>query len=342
MKKLLLPAFALTMLFTACDSSDDDKVYTEEEKIEKDVNGEYLFAKANIGDMPVAEVNYNSDNLIESITSYDSDEYKSKVIAKVEKEYKGGKVSKVTTRSFEENYKGEKTENVGGVLLEYDSKGNLMKINEWEDEESDVFKYITNVYDSKNLLIESKQFCFSTEKYNEDTQQWEETEGEWVEDDAYVKYEYNSDQLLVKTILVSKEGKETTLTKLKYDDKKNPIEVYTYNSPEHEEKYDPATGEQRNVMLKEGKLESFVKIEYDYTMKNFLKHSIGLIFPELTNFNMYNAPKRITQTGTVVAGSITYHDFNDGGYPQLIKYIGNNNEGDAYKGEVNLEFVQKK
>ena len=333
---------ALSLFFIACDSSDDEKVYTEEEKIEKDVNGEYLFTKASLGDVPVVEITYNNNNQINTISNYDSDKYQKKLKSRVEKEYNDGKVSKITTRSFGENYKGEREENVGGALLEYDSKGNLVKINEWEDEESDIFEYIQNTYDSQNLLTESKLFYFSTEKYDENTGQWIEIDGDWMQDEGHVKYEYNSDQLLVRTIFVSEKGEETTISEIKYDDKKNPIEIYAYHKPKYECKINPATGNRENMMVEEGKLESALKIEYDYTMKNFLKHTMGLIFPELTNFNMYNAPKRIAQTGTVVAGSITYHDFNDGGYPQLIKYIGNNGEGDAYNGEINLEFVQKK
>lgn len=343
MKKLLLSVMALSLLFTACDSSDDDKVYTEEEKIEKDVNGEYLFTKASLGDLPIAEVNYNSDNQIESITSYDSDEYETEVTSRVEKEYKDGKVSKITTRSFDENYRGERKEQVGGALLEYDSKGNLVKINEWDDEESNIFEYIENTYNSKGFMIQSKLSYFETDEvYNEDTQRWEETDGEWIQEKGYVKYEYNSDDLLSKTIFVSEEGEEITVSEIKYDDKKNPIEVYAYNPPEYDWKYDPSTGGYNDVLVEEAKFESVLKIEYDYTMKNFMYHTMGLVFPELININFNNAPKRITQTGTIVAGSITYHNFNDGGYPQLIKYIGNNDAGDAYNGEVNLEFTQKK
>lgn len=334
---------ALSFLFTACDSSNDDKVYTEEEKIEEDVNGEYLFTKASIGDVPVVEINYNSDNKIESITSYNSDDYKSEVTSRVEKEYKDGKLSKITARSFSENYRGEKSENVGGALLEYDSKGNLVKINEWEDQESDVFEYIANSFNLDNLLTESHLSYFETDEvYNEDTQRWEETGGEWIEEDGFLKYEYNSDKLLIKTILINEDGEEITLSEIKYDDKQNPIEIYKYNSPEYDGKRNPSTGEYEKVLVEKGELVSILKIEYDYSMKNFLHHTMGLVFPELTNINFNNAPKRITQTGTIVAGSITYHNFNDGGYPQLIKYIGNNDEGDAYNGEIELEFVQEK
>lgn len=332
---------ALSLLFTACDSNDDDKVYTEVEKIEKDVNGEYLFTKASLGDLPVVEISYNNDNLVESIISYDSDDYKTEVTSKVEKEYTDGKVSKITARSFGENYDGEKSENIGGALLEYDSKGNLIKINEWDDEESNVVEYITNTFNSENLLSESHLTYFEIDVYNEDTHRWEEADGEWIEDDIYLKYDYNSDKLLAKTILVKEEGEEITLSEVKYDDKKNPIEIYKYNSPEYDWKRNPTTGEREKILVEEGGLVSIVKIEYDYNMKNFLAHTMGLIFPELTGFNLNNSPKQIIQTDTVVAGSITYSNFNEGGYPQLISYLGNSKDGETYSGEVNLEFIKK-
>ncbi|WP_320020299.1 hypothetical protein [Labilibaculum manganireducens] len=331
MRKLFLSVMALSLLFTACDSCDDDKVYTEAEKIEKDVNGEYLFTKALLGDLPVVEISYNSDNQISVVSSYNSDKYEQKLTGRVEKEYKDGKVNKITTRSIVEDYQGETKENVGSVLLSYDSKGNLIKIEEWEDEESDVSEYIQNAYNSKNLLIKSELYYLDKTESDD-----------WQKENGYLKYEYNSDDLITNIIGVNSDDEETVLTDIKYDEKKNPVEIYKYNSPEYDWKINPVTGEQEKFVVEEGKLVSIVKIEYDYSMKNFLGHSIGLIFPELIQFNFKNAPKRITQTGTVVAGSITYSDFNEGGYPQSISFLGNSDDGETYSGEVNLEFIKKK
>lgn len=334
----------LSLLFTACDS-DDDKEYTEADKIAKDVSGEYMLAKAKVGDITYLDLAYNDDNLISTISTFEAvDDYKTKLTTKTEKEYdKDGKVTKITSTSIEEAdyYRDEDELKTGWSILEYEKK-NLVKIQIWEGDEDTYYEYIENKF-SNGLLSESRTYSFDTEYYDEDTHRWVELdEGKWFESDGYLKYEYNSKDLLEKIILVVEGEDDITMSEIKYDDKKNPIEIYKYNSPDTDWKRDPETGEYKEVVTEEGGLKSLVKIEYDYEMKNFLGNTAGLVFPELSNFNMYNAPKKITQSGTVVMGSVTYSEFNEGGYPAKVKYLGTEEGGYTYEGEINLEFLKKK
>ena len=62
-----------------------------------------------------------------------------------------------------------------------------------------------------------------------------------------------------------------------------------------------------------------LKLKYDYTMKNFMNHTVTAANPLLTAFNSENAIQELIWVGHGSCFFAEYMDFNDGGYPQKVK-----------------------
>jgi len=64
---------------------------------------------------------------------------------------------------------------------------------------------------------------------------------------------------------------------------------------------------------------SLLKLNYDYTMKNFMNHTITAINPLLSVFNSQNAIQEFVWAGHGSCFIAEYNSFNDGGYPTQFK-----------------------
>lgn len=336
MKRFFIPFLALVIGLCSCDSEDVDDMTPEQKQaqlIHEDVNGEYLLSKIYNGDFVAVSLLYNNENKLTNISKFSQEGYSAKLDLKLTKEYnKEGKITKLIISELDYDYNTQEDKFIKNIIsFTYDSKGNLVKIHRlYPKYDYDVYpydEYFANTYDNNNQLVKTEKFF--TEK------------GIMIKEPRFIKYDYNTKGLRTKIIFVDEKSVEITMTEVKYDDKGNPIEISKYIPAEYDWGYNPITGEDEDIVT-EASFSSFVKIEYDYTKKNFLKHSLGLVFPELSDLEMINAPSSISSSEGVSAGSITYDNFNEGGYPKLIKYLANDNDGNAFNGEIKLEFIAKK
>jgi hypothetical protein len=113
----------------------------------------------------------------------------------------------------------------------------------------------------------------------------------------------------------------TIIAKVEYDSRNNPVELYTlYEDWYFDEVFDPWTNidDPKQLVLREvSELRLVAKIEY-YDYKNPLGNTVGAIWPQLRDFKINNAIKRITTVEMMATGSIAYKDYNEYGYPQNI------------------------
>ncbi|MCW3805609.1 hypothetical protein [Plebeiibacterium marinum] len=64
---------------------------------------------------------------------------------------------------------------------------------------------------------------------------------------------------------------------------------------------------------------ALLKVKYDYTMKNFMNHTITAANPLFSVFNSSNAIQELIWAGHGSCFFAEYGDYNEGGYPQEIK-----------------------
>jgi len=62
-----------------------------------------------------------------------------------------------------------------------------------------------------------------------------------------------------------------------------------------------------------------LKVKYDYTMKNFMNHSVTAVNPLFAVFNQQNAFRELIWAGHGSCFIADYLDFNEGGYPTKFK-----------------------
>nr|WP_320117690.1 hypothetical protein [uncultured Marinifilum sp.] len=233
----------------------------------------------------------------------------------------------------------EGTYNPGDLLSEtyseitYDSSNQIDKTYESKAENEEAQYYYQNSYDGDLLA--------KTEKYNKQ-------DGNWVKESRYLTYTYTSEGLLYETTDHDAEGNEKVVGKLEYDSEGNPVEIFKYDDITYRDFYgddywkiiDPETGLHYNYDdVYESGLYSYAKIEYNYTMKNFFGNTFAGLFPELYGFNFNNALKAASISNTVVAGAVEYKDFNDGGYPETMQFIGHSAyEFEGYVGQIKVEY----
>jgi hypothetical protein len=155
-------------------------------------------------------------------------------------------------------------------------------------------------------------------------------------------YEYNTMNWLT-SIKETEGGNTKEVVKTLYDEKGNPIEIYSYLGAVYTDSYsmfdpwsNPGNPWAGGSLIRDAGLYLFAKIEYD-KYKNFFGNTIGSIFPGLSGYNFVNAPKRIAFANGGF-GSIEYKDFNELGYPRVMaaNAIGGNDEGAA---SVHVELL---
>jgi len=208
--------------------------------------------------------------------------------------------------------------------LEYNSSDQLEKIYESREEGAARSAYMQNYYGAGNIV--------KTERYNKE-------DNNWVKDATYLSFEYNSQNLLAQTIQHDAEGNANVISKIDYDKEGNPTEIFKYSGEQVDDRWiiDPTTGIGHDAVVAEAGLYSFAKLEYNYTMKNFLGNTFAGLFPELYGFNFNNALKRVSISNSINAGAIEYKDFNDGGYPETMQFIGYG-EDESYTGQLKIEY----
>ncbi|WP_461632354.1 hypothetical protein [Labilibaculum euxinus] len=224
--------------------------------------------------------------------------------------------------------------NIGELMSEtysdlvYDSSNKVEKIYESKEEGVEATSYIRNSYNGDNLA--------KTERFSKDGDNW-------VKEAKYSTYQYNSQNLLTQSIEHDAEENEKVISKIEYDQEGNPIEIFKYYS-EQVDRYgivNPETGirEYQDVVVAEAGLYSYAKLEYNYTMKNFFGNTFAGLFPELYGFNFNNSLKRATLSNSFISGAIEYKNFNEGGYPETMEFIGSHLEyGESYAGQLKIEY----
>lgn len=217
--------------------------------------------------------------------------------------------------------------------IEYNSSGNIDKIYKATVEGAEANSYAKNCYDANGNCIQIDQYILK--------------DGKWLKDDFYITHEYTTQNFLSKTTEHLADGRENDVLKVIYDNESNPIEIFKYFSSvlrgwDYNNVVDPETGlwVGEEDILHEAGLYSYIKVDYNYNMKNFFGNTLGVVFPELYGFNFNNAIKSIAVSNTMRAGSIEYKDFNDGGYPQIMEYIisGDIEDDYSYTGQMKLEY----
>jgi hypothetical protein len=212
--------------------------------------------------------------------------------------------------------------------LEYNSSNQLVKIYESRKEGVEASAYMQNYYGVGNII--------KTENYIKN-------EGNWQKESKYLTYEYNSQNLLTQTIEHDAEGNEKITSKVIYDLEGNPIEIFKFFSEvvDRHGIVNPETGIRvyQDVVVAKAGLYSYAKLEYNYTMKNFFGNTFAGLFPELYGFNFNNALKRVSISNSINAGAIEYKDFNDGGYPETMEFIGGG-EDESYIGQLKIEYLK--
>ncbi|MDE5423237.1 hypothetical protein L3073_13545 [Ancylomarina sp. DW003] len=210
--------------------------------------------------------------------------------------------------------------------LEYNSSNQLEKIYESREEGAEASAYLQNYYAAGNIV--------KTERYNKEG-------NSWVKDATYLSFDYNSQNLLLQTIENDAAGNEKVIAKIDYDQEGNPTEIFKYSGKQVDHRWmvDPATGisSGQEIVVAEAGLHSIAKLEYNYTMKNFLGNTFAGVFPELYGFNFNNALKRVSISNSINAGAIDYKDFNDGGYPETMEFIGYGEE-ESFVGQLKIEY----
>ena len=225
---------------------------------------------------------------------------------------------------------------VGDVMYEtfssltYSNDGKIEKIYASTEEGVDATEYYQNNYNAEGLLETSERFV----KENDS----------WIKDPVYNQYQYNTDNLVANIVEIDGDGSEKVISKVDYDEQGNPTEIFRYQGEFIDRRFvvDPATGLGRYIddVVAEAGLYSVAKLEYDYTMKNFMGHSLEALFPELYGFTFNNAIKGAAVSNTGNYGVASYKCFNDGGYPEVIDFLGGGTDEGSYQGELTIEYMK--
>ncbi|MFW5872862.1 MAG: hypothetical protein ACOCVN_02635, partial [bacterium] len=139
------------------------------------------------------------------------------------------------------------------------------------------------------------------------------------------------------------------IQKADYDQNNNPVAIYRYMDEMTEWswvgwQFNPDTQELEPVhenVIAEAGLRQIASIEYNYDFKNFFGNTLEALVPELKNYKVYNAPKKISMTGSFNFGSAEYSDFNDGGYPDKVVFYGFEGKEYSTRLEVSLSYDVK-
>ncbi len=205
-------------------------------------------------------------------------------------------------------------------------------------------EYIYITEQSDKTYLRRKKLCYNTHNKISKIELEYNKDGIWTADNKYFTNKYNDKELLMSTTKV--EGDESLeILNITYDHKDNPTEISKYfnDRKEYSGSYiDPETGlyNEKFIIRKAG-LYSAAKIEYNYNMKNFMNHAIEAIYPDLAQFKFNNAFSRAVITDSFKYGFIKYDDFNDGGYPREMNFVGSQVDI-SMAGQLIFEYIKKK
>ena len=190
----------------------------------------------------------------------------------------------------------------------YAYEGANYKVN-YEDE--DVIKVVVNNDKIESLIA------------------FDEEDGSEIE---VLKLNYTDNKLVS---IDAPEFEATEVVKLVYDSQGNAIE-YQVNAKALEgegfdelfaalglayqtEVYDETLGMVVEKYVYPEDYSALLKVNYDYTMKNFMNHTITASNPLFSAFNMENAIQELIWAGHGSCFVAEYEDFNEGGYPTQFK-----------------------
>jgi hypothetical protein len=229
----------------------------------------------------------------------------------------------------------EKVDNWGYLGKTYKIKFKTYNLYKAGDE---IDRYELNyVYNGADFTIREDQDTMLTIKVENDRiaalVAYDEDEEGVLTEMTVLKMNYNSDGLL--ETISSPELEIENVVKIIYDAKRNPIEIQV-NSKEFEgegwgealaalglayrtEVYDDELGMVVEKYIYPEDYTAVLKMKYDYTMKNFMNHTITASNPLFGQFNSGNAISEFIWAGHGSCFVAEYMDYNEGGYPTKFK-----------------------
>ncbi|HPT21550.1 MAG TPA: hypothetical protein PLR88_06360 [Bacteroidales bacterium] len=188
------------------------------------------------------------------------------------------------------------------VNTECNADGNPVKVSYGSD------TYAQLTYDGT--------FIAKGELYNKDDA------GEWQKLSKYLTFEYNSSKLL-KSVWLNETGKDPLeIGRTEYDEKGNPVKIYAIGDEVSTSYFDPFSHPENPwqdvIVYENNTLQLVAEIEYNYDYKNFFGNSIDALFPFLKNYNVMNAPVKVSDATSLSYMWLDYSTFNDSGYPEML------------------------
>jgi hypothetical protein len=163
----------------------------------------------------------------------------------------------------------------------------------------------------------------------------------------YASFQYNTKNLMISITEFSESHPNGRIVgKVEYDANNNPVELWgLYETTYWVDVFDPWSDPVNPWDYIEKEISEFrllAKIEY-YPYKNPLGNTVSAIWPQLNDFKINNAIKRITTVEMMGLASIVYKDFNEYGYPQTISgNVFSVEEGIGFTAEFMVDYVVKK
>lgn len=169
--------------------------------------------------------------------------------------------------------------------------------------------------------------------------------GAWQKLDKYLSFEYNSSKLL-KSVWLNETGKDPVeVARSEYDEKGNPVKIYAIGDEVTTSYFDPFNHPedpfQDVIVYEDNTLRLFAEIEYNYDYKNFFGNSISAMFPFLQNYNVLNAPVKVSYGAGLSYMWIDYSTFNDSGYPEMMTCNIYSSEGVLKSNNIALKRISR-
>ncbi|WP_053404488.1 hypothetical protein [Persicobacter sp. CCB-QB2] len=217
-------------------------------------------------------------------------------------------------------------------FMSYLSNGKLDKVYASDtDDLADAKEYSQHFYNTAGELIK-------VEYYHKNAQ------GEFVKDPAYTTLEYSGG---VVVAMYRHEGGESQMEgKVYYDDEeeRNPVDIWFWEPAKYDYDFvfDFETGDYvwDKIIIEEAGLKHQVTVEYNYEMKNFFGNSIEALAPELRDFKINRAVRRISDPNGLNSSTMDYQHFNIGGYPETVT-LRLNEAGEFILFEAAIDYHKK-
>lgn len=148
-----------------------------------------------------------------------------------------------------------------------------------------------------------------------------------------LSFEYNADNNI--SIIHAPYHGVKNIAKFTYDSRKNPIELSVNSSSLAGKGYDDlfcilgfayrykVYDETAGTIVEKIKYADgytpLLKIKYNYSLKNFMNHTLTAMNPLLEGFGMNNAISEMGWAGHGSCFMLEYSDYNEGGYPTRLK-----------------------